>query len=249
MARPAAPLPIRNTAATTPRGPRTGQGEERTAAHASVSCLRERTRTLVSSDEEEGRRRRRLSRSTMRLRGLIAAAAFACLLGAPSGARGRRARSRDRRAPGRPALKGLYFGKIDGLAGPMTAKGLRSFQRLTGLPVTGELGPRTRAELGALGRPLVADRVLVQGSYGWDVWRSVPARASRPSPAPRRRRSLRRFDEGGPHSLPALARTRRGRGRRPATRSAFGRGTPHTRRARPTSSPAVARISCVRATR
>jgi hypothetical protein len=32
--------------------------------------------------------------------------------------------------------KGMYFGKIDGLAGPMTAKGLRTFQRLTRLPVT-----------------------------------------------------------------------------------------------------------------
>ncbi|MEP7225274.1 MAG: transglycosylase SLT domain-containing protein, partial [Actinomycetota bacterium] len=33
----------------------------------------------------------------------------------------------------------------------------------------GELSARTRAELGALGRPLVARRVLGQGTYGWDV--------------------------------------------------------------------------------
>jgi LysM repeat protein len=65
--------------------------------------------------------------------------------------------------------KGMYFGKIDGVAGRMTAEGLRAFQRAAGLPVTGELGPRTRAELGALGRPLVARRVLSQGAYGWDV--------------------------------------------------------------------------------
>ena len=105
----------------------------------------------------------------VRFRAVITVAVVAGLLAAPSGLA---AASADPEIAGlQVALrsKGLYFGKIDGRAGPMTAKGLRSFQRLTRLPVTGELGPRTRAQLGALGRPLVARRVLVQGAYGWDV--------------------------------------------------------------------------------
>ena len=65
--------------------------------------------------------------------------------------------------------KGMYFGTIDGLAGPLTANGLRAFQKAARLPVTGELSARTRAELGALGRPLLARPVLAQGAYGWDV--------------------------------------------------------------------------------
>lgn len=65
--------------------------------------------------------------------------------------------------------KGMYFGALDGLPGPMTAKGLRAFQRAAGLRVTGELSALTRAELGALGRPLISRRVLSQGAYGWDV--------------------------------------------------------------------------------
>ena len=103
----------------------------------------------------------------VRLRTLILVAIAAALVAAPSAL----AAPDPEIASLQVALrsKGMYFGKIDGLAGPMTAKGLRTFQRLTRLPVTGELGPRTRAELGALGRPLVARRVLVQGAYGWDV--------------------------------------------------------------------------------
>jgi len=103
----------------------------------------------------------------MRLRLIVTAAIAAGLLVAPAALA-----SADPEIAGlQVALrsKGLYFGKIDGVAGPMTAKGLRTFQRLTRLPVTGELSARTRAELGALGRPLVARRVLSQGAYGWDV--------------------------------------------------------------------------------
>jgi LysM repeat protein len=121
--------------------------------------------------------------------------------------------------------KGMYFGTIDGLAGPMTAKGLRAFQRAVRLPVTGELGPRTRAELGALGRPLVARRVLVQGTYGWDVssLQFLLARAGH----------LRLLDVDGhfgASTKAALVRFQRSRGLSadgiagPATLTAFGHG-------------------------
>ena len=54
------------------------------------------------------------------------------------------------------ALKaeGVYAGPIDGIAGPMTARGVRRFQRRAGLLVDGVAGPRTRAKLGRLGKPL-----------------------------------------------------------------------------------------------
>ncbi|MGH3072824.1 MAG: peptidoglycan-binding protein [Gaiellaceae bacterium] len=121
--------------------------------------------------------------------------------------------------------KGMYFGTIDGLAGPMTAKGLRSFQRATRLPVTGELGPTTRARLGALGRPLVARRMLVQGTYGWDVssLQFLLARAGH----------LRLLDVDGhfgASTKAGLLRFQRSRGLSkdgiagPATLTAFGRG-------------------------
>ena len=65
--------------------------------------------------------------------------------------------------------KGMYFGKIDGLAGPMTAKGLRAFQRAARLPVTGELGLERALSSARSAVHCVARRVLVQGTYGWDV--------------------------------------------------------------------------------
>ena len=161
----------------------------------------------------------------MRLRAIIVAAIAAGLLAAPSGWA---AASADPEIAGlQVALrsKGLYFGKIDGRSGPMTAKGLRSFQRLTGLPVTGELGPRTRAQLGALGRPLVARRVLGQGVYGWDVsgLQFLLARAGH----------LRLLDVDGhfgASTKAAVMRFQRSRGLSadgiagPATRTAFGHG-------------------------
>ena len=64
---------------------------------------------------------------------------------------------------------GVYFGAIDGIAGPMTTRAVRTFQRRRGLPVDGIAGPATRRALGRLGGPLYGNRVLHRGMVGWDV--------------------------------------------------------------------------------
>jgi hypothetical protein len=66
--------------------------------------------------------------------------------------------------------KGFYRGPIDGIAGPMTARAVRAFQRRAGIVVDGIAGPITRRKLGRLGRPLFGRRLLiVRGMVGWDV--------------------------------------------------------------------------------
>ena len=66
--------------------------------------------------------------------------------------------------------KGFYPGPIDGIAGPLTARGVRNFQRSVGIAVDGVAGPITRGKLGRLGRPLFGERKLIhEGSVGWDV--------------------------------------------------------------------------------
>ena len=64
---------------------------------------------------------------------------------------------------------GLYRGAIDGIAGPMTKRAVREFQRRHALAVDGIAGPRTRRELGRLGRPLYGKRTIRRGMRGWDV--------------------------------------------------------------------------------
>jgi hypothetical protein len=65
---------------------------------------------------------------------------------------------------------GYYKGPIDGIAGPVTASGVRRFQRSVGIAVDGVAGPITRGKLGRLGRPLFGQRKLLQrGAVGWDV--------------------------------------------------------------------------------
>lgn len=65
--------------------------------------------------------------------------------------------------------RGYYTGPIDGIAGPGTAAGVRSFQRRARLEVDGLAGRRTRTKLGRLGRPLFGARTLARGRIGWDV--------------------------------------------------------------------------------
>lgn len=64
---------------------------------------------------------------------------------------------------------GVYFGAIDGIAGPQTARAVRTFQARRGLTVDGVPGPATRRALGRLGKPLYGQRTLRQGMVGWDV--------------------------------------------------------------------------------
>jgi peptidoglycan hydrolase-like protein with peptidoglycan-binding domain len=65
---------------------------------------------------------------------------------------------------------GFYLGPIDGIAGALTARGVRRFQRHAGIRVDGIAGPQTRRALGRLGRPLFGKRLLLhRGKRGWDV--------------------------------------------------------------------------------
>ena len=65
--------------------------------------------------------------------------------------------------------KGIYGGKVDGVAGPMTRDALLRFQRKHRIRATGKVGHATRCELGALGKPLLGQRELRRGRVGWDV--------------------------------------------------------------------------------
>jgi peptidoglycan hydrolase-like protein with peptidoglycan-binding domain len=65
--------------------------------------------------------------------------------------------------------KGLYHGQIDGIRGRLTNRAVRTFQRRARLQVDGVVGPRTRAKLGRLGRPLYGRRLIRRGLVGLDV--------------------------------------------------------------------------------
>ena len=65
--------------------------------------------------------------------------------------------------------QGHYGAPIDGLDGPLTQAGLQSLRARLGVARETRLGPRTRAALGALGKPLLGQRELYPGAVGWDV--------------------------------------------------------------------------------
>jgi peptidoglycan hydrolase-like protein with peptidoglycan-binding domain len=105
----------------------------------------------------------------MRPRALVTCFAAAAALGLPASA----SAITNPQVPGlQVALKahGYYAGPIDGIAGPVTASGVRRFQRHVGIAVDGVAGPITRGKLGRLGHPLFGQRRLISlGSVGWDV--------------------------------------------------------------------------------
>jgi murein DD-endopeptidase MepM/ murein hydrolase activator NlpD len=69
------------------------------------------------------------------------------------------------------ALKSLhlYKGKVDGVSGPLTRRGVMALQRKRGLRADGVPGPRTKRALGWRGRPPLGSRVIRPGFRGWDV--------------------------------------------------------------------------------
>src|SRR5207247_5960173 len=52
----------------------------------------------------------------------------------------------------------LYHGPIDSIAGPLTVRATKEFQRRVGLAADGRVGLRTRRALGPLGVPLFGKR-------------------------------------------------------------------------------------------
>lgn len=132
--------------------------------------------------------------------------------------------------------RGFYRGSIDGIAGPLTARAVRDFQRSRGLTVDGLAGPRTRRALGRLGRPLFGSRPLARGSIGWDVSVLQFLLARRGVPPPRLNGNF------GPGTYAAVIRFQRRAGLAqdgiagPATRAALlGRPIPAKARSRPPS--------------
>jgi peptidoglycan hydrolase-like protein with peptidoglycan-binding domain len=103
-----------------------------------------------------------------RVRHVAGAVLVVCLLAVMLASPGEAEASSARVAALQAALKyrGLYPVSVDGVKGPITARGVRRFQRRKNLLVDGIAGPQTKRAIGA--RPLGA-RMLQKGNRGWDV--------------------------------------------------------------------------------
>jgi hypothetical protein len=103
----------------------------------------------------------------MRRRACIAALVAATSLAAASPARSA--------SPSVAALqvalfeRGLYKGAFDGIAGPLTKRATKRFQRRHHLRPDGVAGPKTRHALGRWARHDLGRRLLRRGRRGWDV--------------------------------------------------------------------------------
>jgi Transglycosylase SLT domain/Putative peptidoglycan binding domain len=138
---------------------------------------------------------------------------------------------------------GLYNGPIDAIAGPMTVRATKAFQRRAGIAPDGRAGPATRRALGPLGTPVFGRRTLRRGAFGWDVSVLQYMLARRGQLVPvygffdrATERALRRYQRSrrlaadgvaGPITISALARGTRGvRPARPHRQSAPPTGAP-----------------------
>jgi hypothetical protein len=138
---------------------------------------------------------------------------------------------------------GLYNGPIDAIAGPMTVRATKAFQRRAGIPVDGRAGPATRRALGPLGAPVFGRRTLRRGLFGWDVSVLQYMLARRGQLVPvygffdrATERALRRYQRARKLAADGIAG--------PVTISALGRNSRGVRPARP--APAPTRTASVR---
>jgi Transglycosylase SLT domain/Putative peptidoglycan binding domain len=138
---------------------------------------------------------------------------------------------------------GLYSGPIDAIAGPMTVRATKVFQRRAGVPVDGRAGSATRRALGPLGAPVFGRRTLRRGLFGWDVSVLQYMLARRGQLVPvygffdrATERALRRYQRGRRLAADGIAG--------PVTISALSRNSPGVRPARP--APAPSRTASVR---
>ena len=142
---------------------------------------------------------------------------------------------------------GYYKGSIDGIAGPLTKRAIRDFQRSKGLKPDGVVGRRTRAAFGRFGGPLFGTRLLRRGTAGFDVSvlqfllakRGFPPRYLDSGFGPATERLVRRFQRRAGLSPDGIV----GRRTRAALLTGVGASRPVARRSAHSASPAAVEAS------